>query len=72
MYHEAEGLNVSLEEKFNQFFAYLDSQDFYGDPSLQEKAEVLGRECDEAQEDIDQAEERIQEAFNSRRGCVWF
>jgi hypothetical protein len=69
---EAEDQNMSLEEKFNQFFAYLESKDFYGDPDLEDKAESLGRECDEAQEEIDQSEELIQEAYNSRHGRVWF
>ena len=63
---------MSLESKFNEFFAYLESKDFYDDPELSDKAESLGRECDEAQEEIDQSEERIQEAYNSRHGRVWF
>lgn len=48
-----------LMAQYNKLVAYLEEVEYHGDPELEAMVDTLGRECQEAEEETDDMNERV-------------
>jgi hypothetical protein len=56
-----------LMARYDKLVKYLEEVEYHADPELQKMVDELGIDCQDAEEEIDTAEDRIREIMHFRR-----